>query len=98
MLNTCFATTNSYRLIASYSHLLSGAIMLAIGIFILIRDRKILSISFFIFLSYFIVWLFGDWITWTTNNYFLVNTWWSILDYLDIVGFVCAVYFYSVFV
>lgn len=98
ILNTCFATTNEYRDIASYSHLLPAGILLVIAIYILSKDRKILNFSFFFFIFYFCTWLVGDWITWVADDYHLVNTFWSILDYVDIVGFLAALYFYSVFV
>lgn len=98
ILNTCFATTNDYRTIASYSHLLPVGILLAMGIYILIKDRKILNLSFFIFVAYISTWLIGDWITWNTDNYFLVNTAWSTLDYFEVCMFMGAAYFYFVFI
>ncbi|MES2409070.1 MAG: ATP-binding protein [Patescibacteria group bacterium] len=98
IINTCFATTDSYRTIASYSHLLPIGILLAMGIYILIKDRKILNLSFFIFVVYISIWLFGDWVTWVTDNYFFVNTFWSTLDYFEICMFIGALYFYVVFI
>lgn len=98
ILNTCFATTNEYRDIASYSHLLPAGILLVVAIFILFKDRKILNLSFFLFIAYFTLWLVGDWLLWFSNDYHLVNTVWSMLDYISIVGYLAALYFYSVFV
>lgn len=98
ILNTCFATTDSQRLIASYSHLLPMGILLAMGIYILIKDRKLLNFAFFIFTIYTSIWLLGDWMTWTSDNYFVVNAFWSTLDYFDICMFLGATYFYFVFI
>jgi len=98
IINTCLATTSDYRTIASYSHLLPMGILLAMGIYILIKDRKILNFTFFIFVAYISIWLFGDWVTWETNNYYLVNAFWSTLDYFDVCMFLAAFYFYTVFI
>jgi len=98
MINTCLVGAGPYRQLASYSHILAGGILFVMSVFILYRDRKVLNVSFFAFIIYFVVWLAGDWITWISNNYHIVNAAWSILDYIDIVGFLAATYFYSVFV
>lgn len=98
IINTCLIGAGPYRTIASYSHLLPAGILLAMGVYILSKDRKILNFSFFIFVAYLCAWLIGDWVTWNFNNYFTVNTLWSLLDYFDICMFLGALYFYTVFI
>ena len=98
IINTCLATTEPSRILASYSHLLSAGILLAMGIYILVKDRKILNFSFFLFSVYTSIWLFADWVTWVTNNYFLVNVFWAFIDYIDVCMFLVAAYFYFVFI
>lgn len=101
ILNACKFFIESdpfHNQLANYSHLLPIGILLAMGIYILSKNRKILNLSFFIFVTYISIWLFGDWILWSLSNYFIVNTFWSILDYLDICMFLAALYFYFVFI
>ncbi len=101
ILNACKFFIESdpfHNQLANYSHLLPIGILLAMGIYILSKNRKILNLSFFIFVTYISIWLFGDWILWSLSNYFIVNTFWSILDYLDICMFIGALYFYFVFI
>ncbi|MES2223878.1 MAG: ATP-binding protein [Patescibacteria group bacterium] len=102
MISTCLQALGDnwegIRTTASYSHLLPMGILLAMGIYILVKDRKILNFSFFIFIFYLSVWLFGDWITWNSDNYYLVNAFWSLLDYFDICMFLAALYFFTVFI
>lgn len=98
IINTCLATTSDYRVIASYSHLLPMGILMAMGLYILLKDRKILNLTFFILVSYISIWLFGDWVLWETNDYYLVNAFWAPLDYFDVCMFLAAFYFYTVFI
>lgn len=98
IINTCFETTNSERIIASYSHILPAGILLAMGIYILIKDRKLLNFTFFLFTLYISVWLIGDWMLWTVNNYDIINMVWAFLDYFEVCFYVMAVYFYFVFI
>ena len=98
LINTCLAGAGPLRTIASYSHLLPAGILLAMSIYILSKDRKTLNFSFFVFVGYLCLWLVGDWITWFTDNYFLVNVFWAFLDYTDVCMFIGALYFYVVFI
>ena len=97
IINTCTAGL-PYHTIASYSHLLPVGILLAMGIYILTKDRKVLNFSFFIFTFYLSLWLVGDWITWVSYDYDLINMFWATLDYFDVCTFLGALYFYFVFI
>jgi len=98
-LNTCFLTTEASRDIALYSHLIPVFFALALSILVFFKAKSnILSRVFLSFSFVFSLWLIGDVITWTSNNYFLVYTTWSFLAYIEIIFFILGLYFTRVFV
>jgi signal transduction histidine kinase len=96
-INACFESAGPYRLIATYSHLLPVGVLGSMAIFIVTKSLKSLNTSFFFFVFFLSMWLVGDWVTWNSDNYYMVNTAWSMLDLLDIMLYISAVYFYYVF-
>lgn len=96
--NTCIMGDQIVDL-AYYSHIISIFFALFIIFLIFTKGRKNLLVRIFLSFSFvFILWLVGNLFTWVSNNYFLVYTTWSFLVYLEIVFFVLAFYFTSVFV
>jgi signal transduction histidine kinase len=87
------------RVIASYSHIIPILLSLVLGIFVAIKAKfNFFSKVFLAFIVVFALWLIGDVIAWTSNNYSLVYTTWSALDYLEIVFYILGLYFALVFV
>lgn len=84
-LNTCFETTNEVRSLAYYSHLVPIVSSLFLGTLVYRyaknRNKALLFTGFLTLLS---LWLIGNLITWTSNNYYFVAGFWSVLDYLNI--------------
>lgn len=98
-INTCFSTTSEYHKIAYYSHLIPIAIILILGIFTYVRSKRSLLSSIFIFFTIsFSLWLIGDVITWTAQDYDLVAFVWAPLDYINIVFYLLGAYFFAVLV
>lgn len=86
--------TNS---LAMYSHLVPAAIAILIGLVAFLKDkRSLVSTQFLLFIITFCLWLFGDLITWTSSNYYLIYFSWSLLDLINIVFYIFATYFFSV--
>src|SRR3989338_1674621 len=99
IINTCYATTSVSRNIAFYSHLIPVFFSLLLAFLVFLKaKRSILSKIFLAFSLTFSLWLIGDLITWTSNNYYLVYATWSFLDYIEIIFFVLGFYFVSVFI
>jgi len=102
ILNTCYLAAQAspgIRAIASYSHIIPMILSLALGILVFIKAKfNLFSKVFLAFVVVIAFWLLGDVIAWTSNNYTLVYTTWSILDYLEIVFYVLGLYFALVFV
>src|SRR3989344_3297811 len=99
IINTCYETTSSSRVIANYSHIIPVVLSLILGIFILIKARfNFFSKVFFSFIIVFSLWLLGDWVIWTSNKYNLIYALWAPLDYIEIVFYVLGLYFALVFV
>ncbi len=95
LINTCLETTANYRTIAYYSHLIPVAIALFLGFFVLIKSKySLLSKIFLFFTASFSLWLIGDVITWTSNNYNFIVAVWAPLDYINVVFFLLAAYFF----
>jgi signal transduction histidine kinase len=99
MLNTCFETTYTYHSIAYYSHLIPAAIALLLVGFVLSKSRSALLTKLFALLVLgFSLWLIGDVIIWTNTNYHLVTALWAPLDYINILFYLLAAYFFAVLV
>ena len=99
LLNTCFITTEASRSIAYYSHLIPVFFTLSLGLLVFFKAKKsILSKIFLAFATTFSLWLIGDLIVWTSNNYYLIYATWSLLDYTEIVFYLLGLYFVAVLV
>lgn len=99
IINTCYETTNSLRAIASYSHLVPVILSLILGIFVFAKAKhNQFSKIFLAFVISFSLWLIGDFIIWTSNNYYLVYALWAFLLYMEIVFFTLGLYFAIIFV
>src|SRR3989344_7102133 len=99
MFNTCFETTNAYHTIAYYSHLVPVVIALFLSFFVLIKSHfSLLSKLFFFFVLGFCLWLLGDVVIWTNQDYHLITALWAPLDYLNILFYLFALYFFLVLI
>lgn len=99
IINTCFETTKDSHTIAYYSHLLPGIIGAFLAILVYVKGKySIASKVFSIFVITFCGWLAGDLITWTSKNYNLVYTSWSLLDFVNTVFYILGAYFFESFV
>jgi signal transduction histidine kinase len=94
--NSCFEISKEgdVRVLAFYSHLLPIVVSLIIGSIVVFyarnRDKAMLFFAFTILLS---LWLVGNLITWTVNDYYLVAGFWSTLDYLNVLFYLFIFYF-----
>ncbi len=83
--NTCFATTDAYRDLALYSHLIPAVATLILGLFAYLRAESRLKAGlFFCFSLVFAAWLIGDLVVWTADSYYLVAALWAPLDLIEI--------------
>ncbi len=99
LLNTCYQTTNSLRVIASYSHLVPIILSLSLAIFIFIKAKyNLYSKIFLSFVVFFCIWLLGDYIIWISNNFYLIYSIWSFLDFIEIVFYILGLYFVITFI
>jgi len=87
-INTCFATTDIYRNLALYSHLIPALATFVLGFFAYLRapSRNKAGI-FFAFSITFGLWLIADLLNWVSNGYHIVAATWAPLDYINIVFF-----------
>ena len=87
-INTCFATTEAYRNLALYSHLIPALAVLVLGIFAYLRaPNRLKAATFFAFSLAFAAWLVGDLIVWTSDSYNIVAAFWAPLDLIEIIFF-----------
>lgn len=99
ILNTCYSTTSDYRAIANYSHIIPVTLSLILAIFVLVKSKfNLFSKVFFAFIFSFSIWLIGDLIVWTQNDYNLVYASWAPLVFIEIVFYVFGVYFALLFI
>lgn len=99
LLNTCYETTNSLRVIAQYSHIIPIILSLTLAFFIFFKAKfNLFSKIFLAFVVSFCAWLVGDLITWTSNDYNLIYTVWSTLVYIELIFFILGLYFVITFV
>ena len=98
-INTCIIPSYaSMRTLAYYSHLIPVFIMILLGILVLVKSKKdLFSKVFLSFIVVFSLWLIGDLITWTSGNYYLIYTVWSVLVCLEIIFYILGLYFTMVF-
>ena len=87
-INTCFATTESYRDLALYSHLIPAVATLILGFFAYLRAPSRTKAAFFFSFSLaFAAWLLADMFVWTADSYHLVAALWAPLDFIEITFF-----------
>lgn len=97
--NTCFLTRGDSGVIAYYSHLIPVILSLVLATFVVIKSKfNLFSKVFFAFIFSFSLWLIGDLILWTQNNYFLQYSSWAPLVFIEIVFYVFGIYFALLFV
>ncbi|MFZ2620949.1 MAG: HAMP domain-containing sensor histidine kinase [Minisyncoccia bacterium] len=98
-INTCLETTLPYHTIAYYSHLIPVFITVILSVFALVKSRySLLSKIFSLFTFGFCLWLIGDVVLWTQNDYNLINFLWAPLDYINILFYILGTYFFMVVV
>ncbi len=98
-INTCFETTKDYHTIAYYTHLIPLFITLILIFFALTKSKfSFVSKVFSFFAATFCLWIIGSLITWTTNNYNLVNFVWAPLDYISVLFHILGAYFFAVLI
>lgn len=96
LINTCFATTESYHTIAYYSHLVPVVLGMFLSTYALFKTKfSKLAIVFFAFTLGFSLWLINDLVLWVVPNYDLFYMFWSWIDFVDIVFFVLGAYFFG---
>ncbi len=99
IINTCELTRGNSGIIAYYSHLIPIFLSLLIGVLVFIKAKfNLFSRIFLCFLIVFCLWLIGDLVGWTQNNYFLQYASWSPIDYLETNMYILGLYFIIVFV
>ncbi|MBI5456578.1 HAMP domain-containing histidine kinase [Candidatus Kaiserbacteria bacterium] len=86
--NTCLATTEAYRDLALYSHLIPALATFILGLFAYIRaEHRAMALYFLAFSTAFTAWLIADLVVWTANDYNVVAAFWEPLDYIEILFF-----------
>lgn len=100
IINTCQATIpENLRVMADYSHIIPIVLSLTLGIFVFVKAKKNLFSKIFLsFVSFITLWLAGDVIIWTSNDYHLIYSIWSFLDLIEIIFFILGLYFAFIFV
>ncbi|MDO8659314.1 MAG: HAMP domain-containing sensor histidine kinase [Candidatus Parcubacteria bacterium] len=100
IINTCASLTGGkIELLARYSHIIPVILSIILGTFLFIKTKyDLFSKVFLSFIVIFSLWLIGDLITWTSTNYTLIYTAWSVLLYLEIIFYVLGLYFALVFI
>lgn len=102
ILNTCYqfiASQSNTVLIAQYSHIVPVVLSMVLGVFVLIKAKfNLFSKIFFSFIFIFSIWLIGDLITWTSINYNLIYSVWSVLVFIEILFYILGLYFVLIFI
>ena len=98
-ISTCFAaSTETSRIIASYSHLIPVVLSLVLSFFVFIKSKyNLFSKIFLSFIIIFSLWLVGDYVIWTSNKYNLIYAIWAALDFIEILFYTLSLYFILVF-
>jgi len=88
-----------YGSIVYYSHFVPIAIVLILSVFVLFKTEfSRLSKVFVLFNILITTWLIGDVVTWVSTNFDIISFAWSPLDYINIIAFLVAVYFFHLLV
>lgn len=99
-INTCAtiaASLGDIRALALYANLVPAAMSLVLAGFVLFRaiDRS-KAYVFAGFVCVFALWLVGNAIVWTSNDYYLVAGFWSPLAYLELLFFLVLFCFFYI--
>jgi signal transduction histidine kinase len=97
-INTCalLAESSGLRAIAYYSHLLPAAIAVFLAWYALKKTRYSASaVAFATFVLTVVLWLLNDVVLWTPQNYQQVAFFWSWIDFIDVLFFILAAYFFA---
>ena len=98
-INTCYELTKDVQTIASYTHYVPLIISLFLGVYLLFKTKfSLLSKIFLYFILGVNFWLFADVVAWTSNDYNLIHTFWSLFDYVNILFFLFGLYFFVVLI
>lgn len=93
-INTCIATTLPYHTVAYYTHLVPFFLSVMIMTLALWKVDGPIPRTFSWFSGLFCLWLLGDLLLWVTPHYILVYTIWSVLDFINVLFVLAAIYFY----
>lgn len=97
--NTCIATTDEFHTVAYYSHLIPVSISLLLAFFVLFKSHfSLLSKLFFLFVFGFCLWLLSDVVLWTNSDYHLITALWAPLDFVNVMFYLLAAYFFAVLI
>lgn len=101
-INTCLSAAQTDLIqnnLIYYSHLIPSVLAIFLGLFIFIKAKyNLFSRVFLAFIVSFSLWLVGDVIVWTSTNYDLIYTIWSLLDFIEILFYLFGIYFTFVFI
>ena len=96
MESTCTGAVD-YGSIIYYSHLVPLSIIILITFFVSIKTKfSLLSNAFLMFNLFFALWLVGDIVTWVSKDYDTISFFWASLDYINILAYLSALYFFLV--
>jgi len=96
-INVC-SITNNLSTLSYYSHLIPLFFSLFLALLIFFKaPRNLLSRIFIAFSITFSFWLIADLVTWVSNNYFLIYSFWSPVDYIESAMYILGLYFVMVF-
>jgi len=99
IVNTCQLTRGDFGVIAYYSHIIPIVLSLVLATFVIFKSKfNLFSKVFFAFILSFSLWLIGDLILWTQNNYFLQYASWAPLLFIEIVFYIFGLYFALLFI
>lgn len=88
-----------YGSIVYYSHLIPVSVIIVLVVFILFKTKfNLLSKIFALFNMSFVLWLLGDVVVWISTNYNVISFFWASLDYVNILSYLFAAYFFYVLV
>ncbi len=88
-----------YGSIIYYSHLIPIGLIMVLSVFVFIKSEfSFISRIFLTFSSIFSLWLLGDVVAWVSTDYNIISFFWSSLDYINILFYLFALYFFFVVV
>ena len=101
-MNPCYIFITSLSanqvILAKYSHIIPIALSLFLAFFVFFKAKfNLFSKIFLFFVIVFSIWLIGDLITWSSYNYSLTYSAWSVLGFVEIIFYTLGLYFVLVF-